>query len=437
MKKNAVISAAVLAGIGLLSLVILAVPKTYTVRFWRGDTLLQEQRVRQGTLPEYYEPEPVTGASFIDWDAPLAEVTGDADYHAVFAANLMNHVPYLFPAKDGFLYPDAPFTGDDFCRAVEALAMPGAMEHLPELPAGDKLLTAQDLRPVLTAAFPVMTDSVLADYQPDRELTRADAAAILNRLLCRFEEKVAPDSKAVGFPDVLPERTDYPELMEAAVAHKKGSMAWSSVFLKTALEPGWQVLEGRLRFFDENGYLLRDTVTEDGFTLDAEGWYTSGSEALDGFVTELLASFQQENPSADREALLRCAYDYTRDSFQYLRRNYYNYGDTGWEIAEAETMFQTGLGNCYNFAGAFWAFARGLGYDARAISGLVGGEDDNLFPHGWVRIDLDGEPYFFDPELEATRDKSLNWDLFKVPRMYACSIWRYAEPPVPQREASQ
>lgn len=437
MKQNAGISIAVLLGIGLLSLAVLLIPKKYTVRFWYGDTLLQEQQVSKGQLPEYYTPEPVPGASFIDWDSPLTEVLEDRDYHAVYAANLMKHVPYLFPEADGFLYPDSPFTAAHLRAAVAALAMPGAMDHLPALPEGEEPLTAEQLRPVLMAAFPVMTETVLESFGPDRTFTRGEAAAILNQLLCRFDEKVGPDSGALGFPDVLPERVDYPELMEAAVPHGKGSMPWASVFLATAVEPGWQVREGKLRLFDEHGYPIRGAETEDGFVLDDGGYYTSGNEELDGFVTEILASFQKDDPEADRETLLRYAYDYTRDSFQYLRRNYYNYGDTGWEAAEAVTMFQTGMGNCYNFAGAFWALARGLGYDARAISGLVGGEDDNLFPHGWVRMDLDGEPYFFDPELEATRDKSLEWDLFKVPRMYACSIWRYAEPPVPQREADK
>ena len=46
-------------------------------------------------------------------------------------------------------------------------------------------------------------------------------------------------------------------------------------------------------------------------------------------------------------------------------------------------MYETEKGNCYNFAAAFAMLARALGYDAEAISGLVGGE---LQAHGWVEI---------------------------------------------------
>ena len=72
-------------------------------------------------------------------------------------------------------------------------------------------------------------------------------------------------------------------------------------------------------------------------------------------------------------------------------------GATGWEIEEAKTMFKDTRGNCYYFAGAFWALARGLGYDARAISGTCTGTDQ---PHAWVIIAFDGEDYFFDPQWE-------------------------------------
>ena len=60
-------------------------------------------------------------------------------------------------------------------------------------------------------------------------------------------------------------------------------------------------------------------------------------------------------------------------------------------------MFQTGKGNCYNFTAAFWALARGVGYDAVCYSGLVGVERD---PHSWVEIELNGEPRIFDVETE-------------------------------------
>ena len=60
-------------------------------------------------------------------------------------------------------------------------------------------------------------------------------------------------------------------------------------------------------------------------------------------------------------------------------------------------MYQEKKGNCYNFAASFWALARGLGYDATAISGTMTSTDQ---PHGWVEIPFDGENYIFDVEME-------------------------------------
>ena len=69
------------------------------------------------------------------------------------------------------------------------------------------------------------------------------------------------------------------------------------------------------------------------------------------------------------------------------------------DFKDAETLakFQTDKGNCYNFTAAFWALARGIGYDAVCSSGLVG-VDRN--PHSWVEIEIDGEPRIFDVETE-------------------------------------
>ena len=87
-------------------------------------------------------------------------------------------------------------------------------------------------------------------------------------------------------------------------------------------------------------------------------------------------------------------------------------------------MFQTGKGNCYNFAAAFWALARGVGFDAVCCSGLVG-VDRN--PHCWVVIEIEGTPYIFDPETEM-----LNRLVFDYTSTYKLTIaqgafWRYTQ----------
>ena len=75
-------------------------------------------------------------------------------------------------------------------------------------------------------------------------------------------------------------------------------------------------------------------------------------------------------------------------------------------------MFRTEHGNCYNYAAAFWALARALGYDATAISGSIAGreaqdqrERETGVPHvdqrdhSWVEIVVDGESRIFDVEM--------------------------------------
>ncbi len=123
-----------------------------------------------------------------------------------------------------------------------------------------------------------------------------------------------------------------------------------------------------------------------------------------------------------REEMLRAAYLYVRDSFTYLRRNYYNVGDDGWQIDEALTMFTTGRGNCYCYAAAFWALARGLGYDATAVAGTVGWDRD---PHGWVIMyDDDGNRVTYDVELEMSY--RVNRHRYDVD-MYAMNSWKAAQ----------
>ena len=66
-------------------------------------------------------------------------------------------------------------------------------------------------------------------------------------------------------------------------------------------------------------------------------------------------------------------------------------------MEEATTMYATGKGNCYCYAGAFWAAARALGYDAKIVSGTYGKEKA---PHGWVEISGEDGRLLYDVELE-------------------------------------
>jgi len=193
-------------------------------------------------------------------------------------------------------------------------------------------------------------------------------------------------------------------------------------------EPGLAHFKGYMYFVQDNGYFLKDgNVGELHF--GSNGRYTSGDEALDGYVAELLDGFIEANPDKDRYGLLRVAYDHcVTGGFNYLKRNIYKTGHTGWEVDDAKVMFETGRGNCYNFAAAFWALARGLGYEAYALAGTCTKSDQ---PHGWVQIEFDGEDYFFDPEWhwDYIHDKREVKDMFKI-SLEDADWWYYKWVPI-------
>ena len=84
-------------------------------------------------------------------------------------------------------------------------------------------------------------------------------------------------------------------------------------------------------------------------------------------------------------------------------------------------MLQKKKGNCYNFAASFTMLARQLGYDAEAVSGLVGSE---LQAHGWAEIVMDGERLFYDTILESSyKERGFDYDFFG--QHYEKAPWPY------------
>ena len=107
--------------------------------------------------------------------------------------------------------------------------------------------------------------------------------------------------------------------------------------------------------------------------------------------------------------------NYTAFNFRYSGEIHHEFGETGWEAQDALDMLTTGRGNCYSYAALFACLARMIGYDARAYSGRIWGapivvgfdgegqpiyEQVGMIPHAWVEIDMDGETYVFDPEMQ-------------------------------------
>ena len=342
-----------------------------------------------------------SGAEADPFAAPAEE---DAEYAVLTGPALAAEPgPWLEPDEYGLAHPDAPLTGAEAAAGVSAMfaAGFGGAERL----AGLETVTADDLAAALEGCF---APSELAGIAGAEPLTRLEAASLLVPLYLDArcgEGWEMPGLSGVTAPDLDPARE-------------------GAAFLALCLRPealreyeeGLVNLGGFLYRADENGLFLMDAEA-DGLYYGPDGRYTSGSEELDGLVAAVLEPICAEY--AEREDMLRAAYEYVRDEFTYLRRNYYETGETGWETEEAITMLSTGRGNCYNYAAAFWALARGLGYDAEAVSGEISRRGQ---PHGWVMID----GLYYDPETEMTyrRDHMYDRDMFAMEEARA-SQWSY------------
>ena len=102
---------------------------------------------------------------------------------------------------------------------------------------------------------------------------------------------------------------------------------------------------------------------------------------------------------------LRACYDYVR-TFRYLGRNA-AYGAEvrtipyDAQLQFAKKIFTTGKGDCYNFTAAFCLLARQLGFSAECIVGECAYYWNwNGIAHGWVEVEIDGQTWLFDPQIE-------------------------------------
>ena len=216
---------------------------------------------------------------------------------------------------------------------------------------------------------------------------------------------------------------DDAELLEAALGHEyeivDGVERWTKNDEFTRHSSSFVTIGTHLYYFDKTGTIARNTDVGT-MHFDEYGRYTSGMPELDELVQQVIA--ENTDDSMTQEEKLKVLYDYTVNSFSYLRRNYYAIGETGWQNQEAYTMLSTDMGNCYCYAATFGELARAIGYDAQAYSGTVG---SNRAKHSWVEIEIDGVNYTFDSELEmAGRKKYVYRDMYMMTPEQA-RIWNY------------
>ncbi len=346
-------------------------------------------------------------------------VESDRVFTAAFMPRLREAQGAMEPNKDGLFHPNDPFTRSDAVRLVYRLL---ADKPAKEVFLKDVTTSAQCYKAASTLAAAGYVELNEGKFDPDVPITLGDLSALLEKVFpaekvdaamshCQlplsrggaaalFAELLGVGSGGADYPDVSPEHPYYAAVSALGAAEVKD---WGE-------RRGFTHINGRLYCFDERGYFLRDAdVGTLHFGSDCA--FTFGDETLDALISELMRNKIQ--PGRDQEANLRKAYLHVRDSYLYLRRNFYEVGETGWEIAEATTMLQSEKGNCYNFTAVFWALSRALGYDAVCVSGLVGRNAD---PHSWVEIPFpDGVTYIFDPETEMSyRLKDVQYNCFKM-----------------------
>ena len=326
------------------------------------------------------------------------------DFTAVTAPALEAKGGYM-PCPDGIFRPEAPLSSAD---ALEVFGFLAARQPDAALFEERESYSTEDFAALLTHFF---RDDAVEEAVGrihgigSGDVSRAEAAVVLNALL-------GLDGGEAYFPDV---ESGYWAEADVAAAGVPG--------FEKKLEEGFVNLSGWLYHVEKDGYFLKNAYKNSLF-FDQNGRYTSGDAALDASVAAAIAANTDE--SMTREEMLRAMYEYVRDSFKYLRRNYYKLGQNNWALQEASTMYATGHGNCYNYAAAFWAAARGLGYDAMTVSGNIGTDQSQ---HGWVEIPIDGERYVFDAEIEMAyiRDGKNASDMFKMPHLSARYGWLYLE----------
>ncbi len=308
-------------------------------------------------------------------DGQLSEPDGPISY-----AELFRLLSSFFPKSEAsYLFENIPASDprcDDFCLAMEK----GWIED--------------------------------TSLEPDRTLTRRDAARIFCRLVGRTGD-VSQDHTMVGtILDLSSKDPDFWSIAEAVIPHESVHEAdgehWSASDALPLRQEGLFFVGTALHCIDADGCpVISDSYGN--FDFDADGVITTGMPELDELVQEKLRTLAKangiENVADERERMLRIAYnDITYHNSYLPARNseIHEVGDTSFVNEAAYKILTTHKGCCYNYNSAFYVCAKALGYDAVIYSGKVNPVPIQR-PHAWVEIEFDGIPYVFDPENEYTQ----------------------------------
>ena len=459
---------------------------TASVYFYTPADTVQVRRVLKGSEVSLDPPAPIEGYTFVGWENEWGELESrqsislyeDTYYSAVYsvALNCEAHAPYMFVDEYGLFRPNDTMTRGEAAQMLYSLlsvkvkgdsnfidvpadaACYKAVAALKELNVvsgsrfhPDEPITRREFLEMLSAFYPALPEeyefadvdkndpdytifSTAAAYgwidsgsttelQPDAELRRYEIAVLMNRFLGRSTEGDRPDVRGFAL-DVTPEDSYYADVAEAVIDHsysvEGGAEHWTSDFSAQKRPQGFYLAGTELYCISKEGYALKN-CTVNGFAFDENGRYTSGMPELDELVRETLSGLITD--SMDQIEMLRVIYDYTVDNFTYLKGSLYDFRDTSWLNDEAYGILSTGYGNCYGYAAVLCQLARALGFDACVYSGTIGIADSE---HGWVEMDIDGQTYVFDPEMEMAflKDQYKTIDMFMMTYEEAAR-WHY------------
>lgn len=138
---------------------------------------------------------------------------------------------------------------------------------------------------------------------------------------------------------------------------------------------------------------------------------TSGYEELDRLIESYMTMLENEGTLTEGMSNYQKVYSIY---VWFIKRITYNRGmnvdagkystsdpaTTPEEVLWATDLLNTYQGCCYNYSSAFMYIMRYLGYDAHLLSGQVSSYNGGTTPHCWVYVNLGGNPYTFDPDVD-------------------------------------
>ena len=162
---------------------------------------------------------------------------------------------------------------------------------------------------------------------------------------------------------------------------------------------------------------------------------TTGYEELDRLVSEKRASLTNDGMNGYQKVW--AIYEWMVDNITYSRGMDANTGaysssdpaTTPKEVLWATDLLNSGMGCCYNYSAAFTYIMQALGYDAHLVTGNVPKYGGGVTPHCWLYVNLAGQRYTFDPDLDMnfyTRDVNNGVEGAAKDRFFCAPVSQYS-----------